>query len=114
MFNWDEMERGKRSAVAFARMAALGLPKEHLIPGGIVTISPCKCTGDRSYSHDIWEILAANEGHLSIKKFDAGPDDFGCKPRVVCIHEHEFYGAEHLVSERSAVAISSPICGSGK
>jgi hypothetical protein len=103
MFNWDEMERGKRAAVASAKMAALGLPKEHLVPGGLVTISPCKCTGDRSYSHDIWEILAANEGHLSIKKHNARDKDFFAGPHVVCIHEHEFYGADHLTGSKIGV-----------
>lgn len=100
MFDWDDMERRRRSAVESARKAAVGLPREHLTPGALVTISPCKCTGDRSYSCDIWEIIAANEGHLSIKKHNASPNDMFAGPRVICIHEHEFYGAEHLIENR--------------
>jgi hypothetical protein len=91
------MENSRRHFSEFAKKAPPGLPKEHLTPGALVTLSACKCTGDRSYSHDVWEILAVNEGHASIRKVNAGEDDFGGKPRIVSIQEHEFYGAEHLI-----------------
>lgn len=97
-FDWNEMERGKKSAVESAKRADRGLPREHLIPGSLVTISPCKCTGDRSYSHSVWEVLATNEGHASIRKFKPSENDCFAGPHIVSIYEHEFYGAEHLVA----------------
>lgn len=96
--DWEGMRRSRDASAALARKAAPGLPKEHLVPGALVTISPCKCTGDRSYSHDIWQIAAANEGHLSVTKLNARDGDHFKGPHVINIHEHEFYGAEHLVA----------------
>jgi hypothetical protein len=107
MFDWDRMEERRQQSVASAKRSARGLPKEHLTPGALVTISPCKCTGDRSYSHDVWEIVAANEGHLCIRKINARPSDFGAEPTVICIHEHEFYGADHLLPTKATLTVVS-------
>ena len=105
MFDWDA---SRDHFVGHARRAVPGLPKEHLVPGALVTVSPCKCTGDRSYSHDVWEIVAANEGHLSIRKIGAKSSDyFGYAPCIDSVHEHEFYGADHMVRPDNVVALSS-------
>lgn len=96
MFDWDAMRRDREASAAMARRAALGLPHEQLVPGLLITISPCKCTGDRSFSHDIWEIKSSNEGHICVLKHEAKGGYFD-GPHLVCKHEHEFYGADHLV-----------------
>jgi hypothetical protein len=105
MFDWDRMESHRRHFSEFAKKANPGLPREHLTPGALVTLSACKCTGDRSYSHDVWEILAANEGHASIRKINARDGSFGSEPCIVSIQEHEFYGAEHLLPVKATLHV---------
>lgn len=85
--------------VKSAKEAPAGLPYEQLVPGILVTISPCRCTGDRSYSYDIWEITSANEGHVVIVKHKRATGEFAFNgPYILSKHEHEFYGAHHLAS----------------
>jgi hypothetical protein len=105
MFDWDGMRKSRDESAAMARRAAPGLPHEHLVPGLLITMSPCKCTGDRSFSHDIWEIKSSNEGHIYVTKYRGAGGPFD-GPHLVCKHEHEFYGAEHLLPKELEFAVS--------
>jgi hypothetical protein len=98
MFDWDAENHRHRRAVDSARASAPGLPRDQLVPGALVTLSPNRCTGDRSFSHEIYEILASNEGHVLIKQAIGKPAEYFKGPHSIPIHEHEFYGADHFAS----------------
>ncbi len=54
MFDGPDMNK----LTEIARKSPPGLPRDQLIPGCYVMISPNKGTGDRSYTDDIWSIVA--------------------------------------------------------
>ena len=76
-----------------------GLSSEELTPGTFVTVSENKRISDRSLVDAIWEIIAVNEAHC-VLKFHRGnrPLDRAFLTRIVPLHEHEFYQADHLVA----------------
>lgn len=82
-----------------AAMAPAGLASKDLSVGMLVTLSPNKSTGDRSFVDMIWEIAGINGGHILLTcrglcQLLSDPT----KPRLALLHEHEFYSAEHLAS----------------
>jgi hypothetical protein len=85
--------------ISSAARAPTGLPVGDLTVGKLVTVSPNKSTGDRSFVDMIWEIVGINEGHLLLacRGFCHLLDDPG-QPRLALVHEHEFYSAEQLAS----------------
>ena len=100
--DWNSFERRSQTAVASARASSKGMGREHLVPGAIITLSPNLCTGDRSYSHEVYEVLARNEGHVVIKQRIGEPPSHFKGPHCISIHEHEFYPAEHLTTAMAA------------
>jgi hypothetical protein len=111
MFDWDKMRKDKARAVASARATQPGLPREQLVPGALVTVSPCLCTSDRSYSHDVFEVVAMNGGHVLLRYQDRSKERGHFRgPHLLAVHEHEFYPAEHLITaqeERAAYALAT-------
>lgn len=97
MFDWDRMEQRRQQSIAAARNAKPGLPREQLVPGAIITLSPNLSTGDRSYTDRIFEVVGRNEGHLLVKQCAGNVPFYSKGPHLLTIHEHEFYGAEHLL-----------------
>ena len=83
--------------ISSAAKAPAGMSADSLAVGKLVTLSPNKCTGDRSLADMIWEIVGINEGHLLLacRGFCHLLND-PAKPRLALLHEHEFYSAEHL------------------
>ena len=83
-----------------AARAPAGLPPGDLTVGKLVTLSPNKTTGDRSFVDVIWEIVGINEGHLLLAcRGFCNLLNEPAKPRLALLHEHEFYSAEHLASK---------------
>jgi hypothetical protein len=85
--------------ISAAARAPAGLSVDDLAVGKLITLSPNKSTGDRSFFDVIWEIVGINEGHLLLAcrgfcHLLNDPD----KPRLALLHEHEFYSAGHLAA----------------
>ncbi len=60
---------------------------------------PCK---DRSYTHDVWEVLAQNGSHAVIKSVTARYEhSFGREPILVLVDEFDWSPAGDLVAELS-------------
>jgi len=54
--------------------------------------------GDRSWSHDLWEVLGTNETHAIIKNaMPRGSYSFGVEPMVVVIANFDWTNADDLV-----------------
>lgn len=96
-FDWNDMDRRRNHFADAARKSQPGLPREHLVPGAIVTVSPNLVTGDRSWIEYVFEVTARNEGHVVLKQRSGFVPSYSGDTRVMPIHEHEFYGAEHLL-----------------
>jgi len=68
----------------------------------LVTISPSRTTGDRSYSHGIWQICGQNETHTAVWPLK---DDFWgsslCPRRKMFLEtaDHDFGDAVPLLSK---------------
>lgn len=91
-----------RKLTDIARQSPPGLPRDQLIPGCFVTISPNKGTGDRSYTSDIWSIVALSGPHMAMKSLKAR----GCLSDQVIINtlEHEIYDAHEMARAMGAEA----------
>lgn len=64
---------------------------------------PC---GDRSWTHDIWEVIETNDTHAVIRALSAKADySFGFEPMVVLIRDFDWVPAEGL-----AKALSEYVC----
>lgn len=98
MFDFlNDMERNRAASTALAKTAAAGMAPEHLVPGALVTMGPSLTIGDRSYTNEIMEVMASNAGTVLVRRKAGGYGfDQENKPRLVVIHEHRFYPAEHL------------------
>ncbi|MGQ7794515.1 hypothetical protein ACUN0C_19090 [Faunimonas sp. B44] len=68
----------------------VGLPKAHLVPGAIVTVSPDLMTGEMDHSRNYWTVVGSNPGHVLV--------ECGGHQRLIPIHRHHFYPAEHLIN----------------
>jgi hypothetical protein len=90
--------------ISSAAKAPAGLTIGDLAVGKLITLSPNKSTGDRSFVDMIWEIIGINEGHLLLtcRGFCHLLND-PAKPRLALLHEHEFYSAEHLAAMAAEV-----------
>jgi len=98
-------------ATTLTKPVPTGLPSEQLVPGLLITLSKNLESGDRSFSRFIWEIVAANKGHVVIEPAHKGvpPKYLGSGPHLICTDEYEFYDADHLLkalepSRQSAAA----------
>jgi len=85
--------------------SAAGLAWGELAPGTFVTVSESKRVPDRSLVDAIWEIIAVNEAHV-VLRFHCGspPHDPNFATRIVPLHEHDFYRADHLVAAVDATS----------
>ena len=93
LLNVGGRERDDRF-VAAAKNAPKGMGVEHLLPGALVTMSASKATGDRSYCHDIYEVVAVNAGTALFKPTGLCEKPWTDKLAVIQIYEREFYTAE--------------------
>jgi hypothetical protein len=84
-----------------------GLRLAELTPGAFVTVSENKRISDRSLVEALWQIIAINEAHVALR-FRAGirPIDPEFETRIVPLHEHDFYRADHLAD--ALIAASKP------
>jgi hypothetical protein len=80
-----------------------GLSAAEIKSGLFVTVSENNRIADRSLVDAIWEVVALNEAH-AVLRFYAGlrPLDPEFETRVVLLHEHTFYPADHLVAALDA------------
>lgn len=108
MFGWDDMEKHMRRGRQSAQASQPGLPREHLVPGAVISISPNLSTGDRSYSHDIYEVVGRNEGHVLVSQRSGHVSSYFKGPHLLSIHEHEFYGADHLLPHAEPASGAKP------
>jgi hypothetical protein len=95
----DKWQNDRRHSIEQANKCPKGIDHSQLVPGALVTMSPCKNTGDRSFTNGIWRVLAANGGHVAL---ECAHRDYGSKPgdRIVCIiSEHEWYPAENMLEQ---------------
>lgn len=74
-----------------------------LVPDTYVTVSENKRVADRSLVDAIWQVVAVNETH-AVLRFHAGirPLDPDFETRIVPLHEHDFYRADHLAAALDA------------
>jgi hypothetical protein len=86
-------------APTLTKSVPAGLPNEQLVPGLLITLSKNLESGDRSFSRFIWEVVAANKGHVVIEpaRKSAPPKYLGSGPHLICTDEYEFYDADHLL-----------------
>lgn len=86
--------------IDIARKSPPGLPRDQLAPGCYVMISPNKGTGDRSYTRDIWSIVALSGPHMAMKSLKPR----GCLGDQVIVNtlEHEIYDAHEMARAMSA------------
>lgn len=96
MFDGPDMNKLRE----IARKSPPGLPRDQLIPGCFVMISPNKGTGDRSYTHDIWSIIALSGPHMAMRALKSR----GGLPDQIIINtlEHEIYDAHEMAHAMSA------------
>jgi hypothetical protein len=83
-----------------------GLSPGELAPGTFVTVSESKRIPDRSLVEAIWVVVAVNEAH-AVLRFHCGcprPHDPEAATRIVPLHEHDFYRADHLVAALEAAS----------
>jgi hypothetical protein len=70
-----------------------------LQPNQFYTMSVMKHpSGDRSYCHDLWEVIACNDTHAAIVKPNPGYSTFGADPVVVRIAEFDWTPAGDLAA----------------
>lgn len=79
------------------RKPSPGLPIEHLVPGCVVVVSRSLQTGDRSYSHDLFEVTGTAGDCIQLKALDGFWKNRG--PVRLMFYEYEFYGADHLLPD---------------
>jgi hypothetical protein len=90
----EDWEKNRRESIAQAKRAPKGMEAIQLVPGAIVTMGPCKHTGDRSYIDVIWEVVACNGGHVALKRLHG--TTFTDDVKIIVVSEHEWYPAEGL------------------
>lgn len=96
--DWDDIRKEREDARRNAKTYPPGMPSEQLIRGALITLSPNKQTGSRSYADDIHEVLSANAGHVVLRSTGLCRRTDGNGIFAVCIFEHEFYPAEALAN----------------
>ena len=57
--------------------------------GEKITFTRNKITGDRSYTDDLWEVIAVNTTHVKLKRL--ADDDVPWKRQIIAVlSEHDF------------------------